>query len=451
MNALLTRSPIAITGIGLQTALGRSAGDTWSALLTGQRIVEHHRLDASGDSNHSRAARLGTAAAKEAIADAGWKRPGGSRGLLIIASSKGPVESWLTPPPYMRFSPCIEGGSCSFGLSGLADEIAGALDLRAWARTTISAACASGLHALIYAAMRLASGEADRALVIGAEASVHPLFLASFTRLGVLAKPGEPCRPLDRDRDGFLMADAGAAICLERSGGAVVLDRFALAGDASHLTGADADGATLTRVLREVVAGDPVDLFHAHATGTHVNDPIELAAIELSCPAESPPTTADKSHPQTAGDAMSIRTIPDNSYPRAPDDAASARAIIDNSRPRTTDDATTAWANIDNSHAPTAGDDAKPASCAVRDRPLVYSHKGALGHSLGAAGVVATALTVLAHRRGEVPGNVGVTHPLATDRVSIPPFPTRRAIRRSITCAAGFGGALGAIRLTSQR
>jgi 3-oxoacyl-(acyl-carrier-protein) synthase len=45
---------------------------------------------------------------------------------------------------------------------------------------TLSAACASGLHALIRGAMMIRSGEADRVLVVAAEASVSPIFLGSF-------------------------------------------------------------------------------------------------------------------------------------------------------------------------------------------------------------------------------------------------------------------------------
>ena len=37
--------------------------------------------------------------------------------------------------------------------------------------------------------MMIRSGEAKRVLVVAAEASVHPLFIASFQRLGVLTPP----------------------------------------------------------------------------------------------------------------------------------------------------------------------------------------------------------------------------------------------------------------------
>ena len=81
--------------------------------------------------------------------------------------------------------------------------------------------------------------------------------------------------------------------------------------------------------------------------------------------------------------------------------------------------------------------------------PLVYSHKGALGHSLGAAGLVAVALSCLMHRHGIVPPNVRTTAPLPAKRLRIAPEAVRADVRRSVAVAAGFGGAVAAISLVS--
>ncbi len=208
---------------------------------------------------------------------------------------------------------------------------------------------------------------------------MHPLFLGSFKRLGVLPREGMGCRPFDRDRDGFLIGEAAAAVMLEafdpeRRDGApamVLVDRYALAGDATHLTGSDPDGKTFRTTLSRAVDGRPVELIHAHATGTVTNDPIELAAYEAEC-----------------------------------------------------------------------GDDQSP--------PVVYSHKGALGHSLGAAGLVAVVLNCLAHHDGVIAGNVQTCEPLSTRRVRLPREKTEIAIRRSVVVAAGFGGAMAAISLKTS-
>ena len=174
------------------------------------------------------------------------------------------------------------------------------------------------------------------------------------------------------------MSEAAAAICLEaaendRGDRAIAkIDRFALYGDATHMTGGDPEGRTLRRALHEVGNRRPVDLIHAHGTGTEINDPLELAAFEAEC----------------AGD--------------------------------------------DDDH-----------------RPIVFSHKGALGHSLGAAGLISAALNCLMHARGVVPPNARTQNPLPTSRLILSQQSIERPIRRSIAVASGFGGATAAVSFVS--
>ena len=87
----------------------------------------------------------------------------------------------------------------------------------------------------------------------------------------------------------MLGSEAAAAVCIEsaETTGATVryakIDRFAMGGDATHLTGSDPTGSTLRRLVRCVMDGRQVDLIHAHGTGTIANDPIELAAFNDKC------------------------------------------------------------------------------------------------------------------------------------------------------------------------
>jgi len=193
--------------------------------------------------------------------------------------------------------------------------------------------------------MMIRSGQVTRALVVAAEASVHPLFLGSFRRLGVLVPEDELCRPFDNHRHGFLMSDAAAAVCIEAANLSdppehfVAIDRFAHGGDATHLTGSDPDGRVLRYLLRQTIANQTLDLIHAHGTGTISNDSTELAAIESALPPGVP------------------------------------------------------------SH--------------------VFSHKAALGHSLGASGLVAVVLNCLSHQTGLVPPNINTVDPLPTSVLHI--------------------------------
>jgi 3-oxoacyl-[acyl-carrier-protein] synthase II len=349
--------------------LGSTAGETWDALLAGRYITDHARVPLTFPDNQPRVSHLAIRAAREAIASTRWGSLNDRSTALVVGTSKGPVEEWLKCPSGLS----DQKSWVDFGLAGPASDIAHALGL-VGPRLTISAACASGLHALIRGVMLIQFGQAQRVLVVAAEASIHPLFLASFERLGVLPSPTNGCRPFDRNRDGFLMSEAAAAVCIEaRETGfkGITIDRFALGADATHLTASDVNGTALSLILASVLPADTVDLIHAHGTGTVMNDSIEL-------------TTIDRILRETA------------------------------------------------------------------IKPSLYSHKGALGHSLGAAGLVAVAINVMCHQSGMVPPNIRTTQPIAASKVEINGATTRRAVRRSVALAAGFGGPIAAISLTSN-
>ncbi|MGH7213394.1 MAG: beta-ketoacyl synthase N-terminal-like domain-containing protein, partial [Tepidisphaeraceae bacterium] len=377
----MNRLPV-ITGIGLVTPLGADAPATWDALLRGEYIRDHARVKLDREPGVERVSQLAARAAREATQRAGWSADEltSNDTALVVGTSKGPVEMWLAAPPSTsdNVGPAGRVASCVVhGVSDVASRLACELKLGHGARVTLSAACASGLHALVRAAMMVRDGTARRALVVAAESSLHPLFIGSFKRLGVLPAEGVGCRPFDVERDGFLMSEAAAAVCLEADNehparGDVRVEHFAIGADAVHLTSGDPNTGMLRRLLSSVTDGQTIDLVHAHGTGTILNDPVELAAIESTI----------------AG----------------PDDAG----------------------------------------------PSVYSHKGALGHSLGAAGLVAVAINCMAHTRGTVPPNVQTHSPLPAGRLRLSRDAQTRPIRHSIALASGFGGTAAAIRLASS-
>jgi 3-oxoacyl-[acyl-carrier-protein] synthase II len=356
MESVMICAP-AITGIGLVSVLGRTADETWQALLAGRSIADHARVP--GFSGPDRAIAMVRQAAAEALARAGWtdadcRKPDSA---LLVGTSKGAIETWMQFKAGLRL-----------GLSEIDFELARSFHFAGGPRLTISSACSSGLHALLRAAMAIECGEARRALVVAVEASVHPLFISSFKRLGVLAPQGHGCRPFDCHRKGFVISEAAAAVCLESSdhlvGRPMVrIDAWAVGGDGTHLTGGDPAGKALRHVLQRV-ARPGLDLVHAHATGTIVNDPVELAAIE---------------------------------------------------------------------------------TIAAPSRPILYSHKGALGHSLGAAGLLSAVLNCMSHSHGVIPPNVRSAQPLPMTNLRFSAEPIETPIKRSIAIAAGFGGPLAVV------
>jgi 3-oxoacyl-[acyl-carrier-protein] synthase II len=283
---------VAIAGYGLITPLGGLAATTWDAIVAGRFILDHARVPLSDRANESRVITLALHAAREAVASTGWLRNEleDETTAIIVGTSKGPVETWMNAPPEHMPHATYErvGADDVFGLCSVCHAVARELGAGFGPRLTLSAACASGLHALGRAWMMIRSRQVRRAIVVAAESSLHPLFLSSFKRLGVLPKDGVGCRPFDETRDGFLMSEAAAAVCLTASeidtdgdaSGTVFVDGFALGGDATHLTSSDPDGRLLRKLIAQVAGTIPIDLVHAHGTGTITNDPVELSAID---------------------------------------------------------------------------------------------------------------------------------------------------------------------------
>ena len=346
-----SETSLVIAGVGCVTPLGVGLDATWHALLDGQFLIEPGHVPIARD-RRPRVEQIALLAAREAIADADVRNA-----ILYVGTSKGPADQWLA-----------DDDAGLFGLATFAESLA--CDLRIFGdRRTFSAACASGLHALAGAAFRMRHDGVDRAVVVAAESSMNGIWSQTFKRLGVLARPGEPCRPFDEGRHGFRIAEAAAAVVLERRDprpGDVVVDAALFGGDAHHLTGHDPDAGLLRHLIARVAGDAPVDFAHAHATATG-NDPIELAAIEA-----------------TLG----------------------------------------------------------------RHRPLVYSHKGAIGHTLGASGLVALAISHRCHKANVTPPHATTSRPIATTLPLAGPAVGRdRDIRRSVVLASGFGGATAAVAL----
>jgi 3-oxoacyl-[acyl-carrier-protein] synthase II len=89
------------------------------------------------------------------------------------------------------------------------------------------------------------------------------------------------------------------------------------------------------------------------------------------------------------------------------------------------------------------------AWAANANTPVIYSHKAALGHSLGAAGLIGVVINAMAHVHGIVPGNVRTTSPLETKYTELPLKAQIKAVGRSLVVTAGFGGHLAAVSLIS--
>ncbi|MDA1003334.1 MAG: beta-ketoacyl synthase N-terminal-like domain-containing protein, partial [Chloroflexi bacterium] len=83
----------------------------------------------------------------------------------------------------------------------------------------LGAGTAGGLDAVIEAAAIIRRGDALVAIAGGAEAPITPLTLAAYQGAGLLSRrnddPAAASRPLERDRDGLVLAEGAAIVVLE--------------------------------------------------------------------------------------------------------------------------------------------------------------------------------------------------------------------------------------------
>ncbi|NIA21953.1 MAG: hypothetical protein GWP05_08335 [Anaerolineaceae bacterium] len=165
---------------------------------------------------------------------------------------------------------------------------------------TMASACASGGHALARSRRLILEGRADAVLCGAADASLQPLVLASYERLGLLGQlarcggdPAKLCRPFAADRDGFFVGEGAAAFVLTSLEIAERLGLRVLARLASSASGATAaglmtmptDGEALARVgaaalHRAGIEPGQVDLVSLHGTATIDGDLNEVRALE---------------------------------------------------------------------------------------------------------------------------------------------------------------------------
>lgn len=159
---------------------------------------------------------------------------------------------------------------------------------------TVSAACASGSHAIGLGFMMIQQGLQDMVLCGGAQETNH-MSMASFDALSAFSirhdEPQRASRPFDRDRDGLVPSGGAAAVVLEDydhavKRGAKIYAEVLGYGFSSNGTGgisqpnSDASYLAMTRALdHSGVQPDDIDYINAHATSTPQGDMYEAMAL----------------------------------------------------------------------------------------------------------------------------------------------------------------------------
>ena len=312
---------IAITGVGLLTPLGASAWGTFRAVLAGRTLADRCGelpddvagpdlvravgsvavTGGAGLSGAGAAVELAERATREAAAGAGVSTAD-LRGMpMWVGTSKGGVAG-LSIPRRSRdgnFDHISEDEASvhTLGPHGYMNaQLMARLGVEVRGHTV--AACGSGLVAVHRARGAMLHGSGGErpsvAVVVSSEAALTPLFVHSYQRLGVLAPltpGGYRERPLDEARDGFMLAQAGAAVVLRRiepgeavPHGAVELVDTLEASDPHDLIRPSPTLSTVEHIVRRLAMGRSIAAVHPHAPGTAEHDPRELAAITRALP-----------------------------------------------------------------------------------------------------------------------------------------------------------------------
>lgn len=158
---------------------------------------------------------------------------------------------------------------------------------------SVSAACASGSHAIGLGAMFIRQGLQDMVLCGGAQ-ETNLYSMASFDALGAFSKrmdePTRASRPFDRDRDGLIPSGGAATLVLEEyehavRRGARILGEvcgYGFSSNGGGISQASEDGSALAmqRALAEAGMGvADIDYVNAHATSTPQGDLHEAMAL----------------------------------------------------------------------------------------------------------------------------------------------------------------------------
>jgi nodulation protein E len=158
----------------------------------------------------------------------------------------------------------------------------------------VSTACASAGHSIGEAFEMIRAGRADVMLAGGADAPITAPVFKVWEAMRVLANPSDPataCRPFSRDRQGIVIGEGAAVLVLEnweraRARGARIhaeLVGYGATADAGHITqpGIDAPAQAIKLALAEAgLRPEQIDYVNAHGTGTRLNDSTETTILK---------------------------------------------------------------------------------------------------------------------------------------------------------------------------
>lgn len=174
---------------------------------------------------------------------------------------------------------------------------------------TMSAACASGSHAIGLGTILIRDGLQEMIICGGAQ-EANPIGAAAFDGISAFSmredEPTKASRPFDRDRDGLVPSGGAATLILEEyehavKRGARILGEilgYGFSGNGDHIANPNVAGPinSLQMSLRDAgLKAEDIQYINAHATSTPVGDSSEAQAIFRVFGEKTVPVTSTKS------------------------------------------------------------------------------------------------------------------------------------------------------------
>ena len=344
---------VVVTGLGILSPIGNTVSEAWSSCTEGISGITN--VDAGiSNSPVSIGAQLknfntsdhldpkevrridpfiqyGLIAANQSIADSGildlpslnkekvgMNFGAGIGGIQTIENNKVILES----KGHKKVSPFFVPGSIVNMISGLVSIKHGFMG----PNTSVVTACSTGNHCIGTAARSIACGEADVMIAGGAEMASTPLSISGFISARALSTNSDPelaCRPWDKDRDGFILADGAGSLVLEDYEHAkqrnahiyAEIIGFGMSSDAYHMTAPPEDGRGAALSMKNALIDaelnhEEIDYINAHGTSTPLGDLAETRALKTIFTNSMPSISSTKSMTgHTLGAAGAIESI----------------------------------------------------------------------------------------------------------------------------------------------
>ncbi len=315
--------------MGMVSPLGNTVEESWQALIEGETgagpitrfdasdfpvrfacevkdldVAEY--VDSKASRRMDRCTHLALSAARQAEADSALDvQAVADRTGVAVGTAMGGVGAFeeaveqlyergpgrLSPFRIVQILPNLPAGWVSIELGARGPLL------------TESTACAASTMAIGDGLDAIRLGRADVMFCGGTEAPVIKLGVAGFAAMRAVSQrnddPEHASRPFDRDRDGFVIAEAAAIVVLEelehaKARGAKIyaeLLGYGVSSDAGHVSNPDPTGENPARALRMAFAdagieADHVGYVNAHGTSTPAGDAAETSVLKIALGAD---------------------------------------------------------------------------------------------------------------------------------------------------------------------